>query len=422
MKTALPTSHPPDPPSHRTSWPLISWSGLLRQVVHDLERNPWRTLLTMLGLVIGSGAVVAVASVGLAGRDYAVRQIESLGTNFIWVSYHGPSDAAAGLGMSTRSRELNERDFEDIQRDATALGAATRVVVLYTSIFEGGRNYPISLVGADEEYARVRNLALHEGRAFSAGDIRERRKVCLLANSLAVKLYGQRSALGQSPKIEDFNFEVIGVFRDVRTPGVETEISRDAVVIPIAVARFFSDSTSLDTIYAQAESREAVETAAAQIRRVLERNHGHSDLYTVGNLSYFSRVVGRISTIRMVVVIILGVIALVVGGVGILNIMLISVSERTPEIGIRKALGARQRQILDVFLLEALVISLAGGLIGILIGCGIPVLLTALFDLRVPISFLSIGFELAVSAGVGSSSAIIRRAARLDPVQALRYE
>jgi len=217
---------------------------------------------------------------------------------------------------------------------------------------------------------------------------------------------------------------VIGVFRDVRTPGVETEISRDAVLVPISVARFFSSDTSIDTIYAQARSRELVDAATAQIRQVLARLHGRSDLYTVGNLGYFVRVVNRISASLMAAVILLAILALLVGGVGILNIMLISVSERTREIGVRVALGARPRQIPDAFLLEAVIISLAGGAVGILIGSGVPVLLTALFDISIPISSLSVAFALVVSASVGIFFGYYpaRRAARLDAVQALRYE
>jgi len=422
--STAPTPPPRGLAQRLAAWPLISWSDLFSMVLQDLERNPWRTLLTMLGLVIGSAAVVAVASVGLTGRDYAIQQLETLGTNFMWVSYHGPSDQSAGLGTSSRTRELNERDFQEIQERVSALAAATRVVVFYTTVSQGGQTYPISLVGTDGDFARVRNLSVTDGRALTASDVSDRRKVCVLTRSLADKLYGQQRPLGRSLKIEDFNFDVIGVFRDVRTPGVETEISRDAVLVPISVARFFSSDTSIDTIYAQARSRELVDAATAQIRQVLARLHGRSDLYTVGNLGYFVRVVNRISASLMAAVILLAILALLVGGVGILNIMLISVSERTREIGVRVALGARPRQIPDAFLLEAVIISLAGGAVGILIGSGVPVLLTALFDISIPISSLSVAFALVVSASVGIFFGYYpaRRAARLDAVQALRYE
>ena len=422
--STAPTPPPRGLAQRLAAWPLISWSDLFSMVLQDLERNPWRTLLTMLGLVIGSAAVVAVASVGLTGRDYAIQQLETLGTNFMWVSYHGPSDQSAGLGTSSRTRELNERDFQEIQERVSALAAATRVVVFYTTVSQGGQTYPISLVGTDGDFARVRNLSVTDGRALTASDVSDRRKVCVLTRSLADKLYGQQRPLGRSLKIEDFNFDVIGVFRDVRTLGVETEISRDAVLVPISVARFFSNDTSIDTIYAQARSRELVDAATAQIREVLARLHGRSDLYTVGNLGYFVRVVNRISASLMAVVILLAILALLVGGVGILNIMLISVSERTREIGVRVALGARHQEILRLFFLEALVISLTGGLVGILLGSLGPLLVHAVFNVPMPVSPLSILVALVVSVTVGVSFGIFPalKAARLDPVVALRYE
>jgi putative ABC transport system permease protein len=424
----MPTPASPTPPASRlaqrlAAWPLLAWTDILRMALHDLERHPGRTVLTMLGLVIGSAAVVAVASVGLAGRDYAIQQLDTLGTNFMWVSYHGPSEESAAP-VSARSRGLTESDFQAIQEQASALLAVTRVVVLYSTVSQGGRAYPISLVGTDGDFARVRNLTLTEGRALTESDVRDRRKVCVLLQSLADKLYGQQAALHRSLRIEDFDFEVVGVFRDIHTPGVETEITRDAVLIPISVARFFASDTSLDTIYAQARSRDLVDAATAQIRQILARDHGRSDLYTVGNLSYFIRVVNRISATLMVVVILLGIIALLVGGVGILNIMLISVSERTREIGIRVAIGARRREILRLFFLEALVISLTGGVIGILLGSLGPMLVHAVFDFPMPVSPLSIVIALIVSAAVGLTFGIVpaMRAARLDPVNALRYE
>jgi putative ABC transport system permease protein len=392
--------------------------------LEDLERRPGRTFLTMLGLVIGSAAVVAVASVGLAGKNYAVQQLDTLGTNLIWVSYHGPADESSGSGGNTRPRELSERDFQDMAENAPALAAATRVVVLYSSIFVGGKLRPISLVGTDENYARVRNLRFAEGRPFTAADVRERRKVCLLLEAFAEKLYGKQGALGRSLKIEDFEFEVVGVFRNVQTPGVETEISRDAVLIPISVARFFAAGTSLDTIYAQARSRSEVERASAQIRQVLARHHGRSDLYTVGNLRYFIQIVDRISLSLMVMVLVLGIIALIVGGVGILNIMLISVSERTREIGIRVALGARRREIWRFFFLEALIISLGGGVVGILLGALGPLVVEATFDFPMPVSLLSVAVALVVSVAVGVTFGLFPalQASQLNPVEALRYE
>lgn len=392
--------------------------------LHDLERSPRRTLLTILGLVIGSAAVVAVSSVGLAGRAYALQQLETLGTNFIWVSYSGPSDTAPDGSTPSSSREITEDDFQHIQNEATALAASTRVVVSFTAISSGGKTYPVSLVGTDGEFARVRSLTFDEGRPLSSADLQDRRKVCVLARSLADKLYGRQPAVGRSLKIEDFDFDIVGVFRDIRTPGVETEISRDAILIPVPVARFFSNGNAIDTIYAQARSQDSVETAVAQIRRILVRHHGRADLYTVNTLSYFVGVVHRISIGLMVVIVLLAVIALLVGGVGILNIMTMTVSERTREIGVRLAVGARRSEIRRLFFLEALVVSVTGGVVGVLLGALGPLLVRTLFDLTMPVSLLSIVIALLVSVAVGVffGLAPAMKAASLDPVEALRYE
>jgi putative ABC transport system permease protein len=417
---------PAAPPSigrRSKTWPFIRWLDLVRQVVEDLERNPSRSMLTMLGLVIGSAAVVAVTSVGLAGRNYAIRQLDSLGTNLIWVSYTGPADQPAGR-VAGAGRELDERDYRDIRDHATALAVVSRTVVLYTSIFEGGRTYPITLVGTDGAFARVRNLEFAEGRGLVPADVEERRKVCVLEQSLARKLFGRQRAVGRTLKIEDFDFAIIGVFRDVHTPGVETEISQNAVLIPISVARFFTGDTSLDTIYAQSGSPQLLPGAVEQIRRILAANHGGAQYYSVNDLSYFVGVVKRISVGLMVVVFLLALIALVVGGVGILNIMLISVRERTREIGTRVALGARRREILRLFALEALIISLAGGVIGVLLGSLGPLLVSLLFGFSMPVSLVSLVLALAVSLAVGLSFGVVPalNAARIEPAAALRYE
>jgi putative ABC transport system permease protein len=405
-------------------WPRISRGELLAITLHDLERSPRRTLLTILGLVIGSAAVVAVSSVGLAGRAYALQQLETLGTNFIWVSYSGPSDTATEGGVPSNTREITEDDFQHIQNEATALAASTRVVVAFTTISGGGKTYPISLVGTDGDFARVRHLTFDEGRPLGSADVQDRRKVCVLARSLADKLCGRQPSVGRSLKIEDFDFDIAGVFRDIRTPGVETEISRDAILIPVSVARFFSNSNSIDTIYAQARSQDSVETAVAQIRRILVRHHGRADLYTVNTLSYFVGVVHRISIALMVVIGMLALIALLVGGVGILNIMTMTVSERTREIGVRLAVGARRSEIRRLFFLEALVVSVTGGIVGVLLGALGPLLVRTLFDLSMPVSLLSIAIALLVSVAVGVFFGLspAMKAASLDPVEALRYE
>lgn len=388
---------------------------LLELVRGDLKRNLRRTFLTMFGLIIGSAAVVTVTSVGLTGREYAVRQLETLGPNLIYAWYDGPTPSP---------NDLTEDDYLGVAAHATALAQVSRLATEYTTLNIRGEEFDTALVGTDGAYARVRNIVLRQGRFLSDADVTNRRKVCLISESLAAKLFGSSQRLGRSVRIETFGFQVIGIFEDVQSFSIPTELLQNAVIIPLTVLTALNNSNRIDRIYGQARDSSLVERATRQVADVLAHNHGSDVLYRVGNLSEVLHVIHRVSLSLILVVVTVAAISLVVGGVGIMNIMLVTVRERTPEIGIRKALGARRRQILDAFLLEAVIISLAGGLAGILIGSGIPVLLTVLFDIAVPISLLSVAFALVVSASVGIFFGYYpaQRAARLDAVQALRYE
>jgi len=388
---------------------------LLELVRGDLKRNLRRTFLTMFGLIIGSAAVVTVTSVGLTGREYAVRQLETLGPNLIYAWYDGPTPSP---------NDLTEDDYLGVAAHATALAQVSRLATEYTTLNIRGEEFDTALVGTDGAYARVRNIVLRQGRFLSDADVTNRRKVCLISESLAAKLFGSSQRLGRSVRIETFGFQVIGIFEDVQSFSIPTELLQNAVIIPLTVLTALNNSNRIDRIYGQARDSSLVERATRQVADVLAHNHGSDVLYRVGHLSDVLHVIHRVSLSLILVVVTVAAISLVVGGVGIMNIMLVTVRERTPEIGIRKALGARRRQILDAFLLEAVIISLAGGLAGILIGSGIPVLLTVLFDIAVPISLLSVAFALVVSASVGIFFGYYpaQRAARLDAVQALRYE
>jgi putative ABC transport system permease protein len=393
----------------------MSWRDLLEIVRGDLERNVRRTVLTMFGLMIGSAAVVTVTSVGLTGRAYAVRQLETLGTNLVYAWYDGPTPSPD---------DLTEDDFQEVADHATALAEVSRLATEYTLLNIRGEDYDVALVGTDGVYARVRNIVLREGRFISDSDVSAHRKVCVLSESLAARLFPSGPALGRMVRVETFDFQVIGVFQDVQSFSIPTELSQNAVIIPLSVLTILNSSNRIDRIYGQARDEALVDRATRQVTEILARNHGTDVTYRVGNLGEVLSVIHRVSRSLILVVGVVAAISLLVGGVGIMNIMLVTVRERTPEIGIRKALGAQRRQILDAFLLEAVVISLGGGLVGILVGSGIPVLLTTLFDVEIPISLVSVGLALALSAGVGIFFGYYpaRRAARLEPVQALRYE
>jgi len=381
----------------------------------DLERNLRRTILTMLGLIIGSAAVVTVTSIGLTGRQYVVRQLETLGSNLIYAWYDGPTPSPD---------DLTEDDYREVVAHASALSEVSRLALNYVILNVRGEDFDVAMVGTDGAYARVRNIVLRQGRFISDVDVTNRREVCVLSRSLASKLSGAGQPLGQKIRLEAIDFEVVGVFQDAQSFSIPTELSQNSAIIPISVLTTLNNSNRIDRIYAQARGRNLVERGTRQVAESLARNHGPGVTYRVGNLGEVLSVIQGVSRSLIIVVGVVSAISLLVGGVGIMNIMLVTVRERTPEIGIRKALGASPRQILDAFLLEAIVISIAGGAAGILIGCGIPVLLSTVFDVTIPISALSIIFAFSVSAGVGVLFGYYpaKRAARLDPVQALRSE
>ena len=381
----------------------------------DLKRNLRRTILTMFGLIVGSAAVVIVTSVSLTGRQYAVRQLESLGSNLIYALYDGPTPS---------SNDLTEQDYRSIVVSGGALAGVSRLALEYTELNIHGEEFAATLVGTDGEYAQVRNIVPLEGRFLTSFDVGSRRKVCVLPESLALRLFGRGHMLRQLVRVEGLNFQVVGVFRDIQSFGIPTELSQNAVIIPITVLEGLNNSERIDRIYAQAPSRAQVERATRHVIQVLAANHGTDVIYRVGNMGEVLAVISRVSKGLTLLVAVVSAISLLVGGVGIMNIMLVTVKERTTEIGLRKALGARSREIMGSFLTEGLVISIAGGLIGILVGASLPVLVTAVFDVAVPISLLSMFFALAVSSGVGVVFGYYpaRLASRLNPAQAMRYE
>jgi putative ABC transport system permease protein len=393
----------------------VSFPDLLEIVKGDLERNVRRTVLTMVGLVVGSAAVVIVTSVGLTGREYAIEQLESLGSNLIFASYDGPTPSP---------NDLTEEDYRDVAVHGTALSDVSRLATDYTTLNIHGEEYNVTLVGTDDVYARVRNIRLREGRFITEFDLDNRRKVCVLPQSLAAWLFGNGQKLGRFVHLENLDFQVVGIFQDVESFSIPTELSQNAIILPITVLSALENSNRIDRIYAQAKSRVLVERATEQVMQVLAGNHGTDVIYRVGNLNEVLSVIQRVSSSLITLVAVASGISLLVGGVGIMNIMLVTVRERTPEIGVRKAIGARARDILDAFLVEALLISIVGGILGILIGSMGPLLLTFFFDIHIPVSLLSIVLAFVVSASIGAVFGYYpaRRASRLNPAIAIRLD
>ncbi len=289
-----------------------------------------------------------------------------------------------------------------------------------------GREEDIAVIGSDEQYQAVRNLIILAGRFLDASDVALRQKVALVTEKLAKRLFGsQQAAVGQLIKIHGLEFTIIGTFKEkVESFGL-SELTSETVLIPLTVMSYFVPIERIDPMYVQAKRAGDVPMVTQMVRQILESRHRPGARYSVENLTAILDAAKRIALVLTLVLILVSAIALVISGIGIMNIMLVTVSERTREIGLRMAVGAARRDILQQFLLEAVLISVTGGAAGILAGVAIPLSVRYLVNqIYIPISAASIVIAFGVSALVGLIFGFLpaNRAAHLNPTEALRYE
>jgi putative ABC transport system permease protein len=304
--------------------------------------------------------------------------------------------------------------------------AATGIESNYDSTFINGKEERILVIGSDEFYRPVRNLVVLSGRFLDAGDVDLRQKVSLMTEKLAKRLYGSASAApGQTIKIHGLQFTVIGTFKEKVESFGQSELNAETLLIPITVQQYFTRVERIDPLYVQVRSPDQVEAVTLQVKEILESRHRAGTSYKVENLTGILNAARSIAEILSLVLVLVSTIALVISGIGIMNIMLVTVTERTREIGIRMAVGASRREILLQFLTEAVVISVVGGTFGIIAGVTVPLSVQYFVDnIRIPISMWSIGIAFTVSSLVGLIFGMLpaSRASRLNPTEALRYE
>jgi len=291
----------------------------------------------------------------------------------------------------------------------------------------GGREEDIAVIGTDDQYPVVRNMVLLAGRFMDASEVQTREKVAMLTEQLAKRLYGsQESAIGQTLKIHQLEFTVIGTFREKTQSFGMSELSDETVLIPITVLQYFTSSERVDPMYVQAKDANDVEGLTRDIRAFIESRHRPGARYRVANLGAILAAASSTALVLTIVLVLVSAIALIISGIGIMNIMLVTVTERTREIGVRMAVGASRHEITLQFLTEAVLISIGGGIIGILLGISFP-LTAQIFAgdaVHIPISSVSILVAFFVSFIVGIVFGILpaRRASQLNPTEALRYE
>jgi putative ABC transport system permease protein len=388
--------------------------------IDALRANKLRAMLTSLGVIIGSASIVLVVTVALTGKKFVLAQIESVGANLVWVELVQRQDKAQPL-----SYELTLDDMEALKSIPNVIEVAgTREMPM--AVVAGGVERPVNLVGVTEGYQAIRRLLIVRGRYFDAADMEMRSKVCLITTELADRIFGQDNPVGKSVRLGELTFTVIGVFRErVETFGL-SEIQENSVIIPFTLMKYYTGTDVVRLLDAQAARAEDVPSVERQVGQLLRSRHPAEAEYKVQTLRAILGAAKNISLALTIVLIVIAFIALIISGIGIMNIMLVTVTERTREIGIRKAIGAARREILYQFLIESFVISGGGAVIGILIGIAVPVAIQAFLpgSLRVPVSSLSVIIAFAVSCSTGLFFGYLpaSQAAQLEPVESLRYE
>jgi putative ABC transport system permease protein len=386
-----------------------------------LRANKLRATLTSLGVIIGSASIVLVITVALTSRRFVLQQIESVGSNLVWTEMVKTPDKAQPL-----SHELTLDDMEAIRTSVPHVVQVAGVRDLPMSVVAQGVERPVNLVGVTQGYQEIRRLLVLRGRYFDATDMETRDKVCLITKQLAARLFGPEKAIGRTVRMGELTFTVVGVFVErVETFGL-SDIQAESVLIPFGLMKYYTGVDVIKVLDAQARTAEDVPSVQRQVAQILKSRHPPEAEYNVQTLTAILDAARTISLALTVVLIVIAFIALLISGIGIMNIMLVTVKERTREIGIRKAIGAAHREILYQFLIEAFLISGGGAMLGILIGIAIPVGVQFFLpgNLRVPVSTGSVILAFVVSCTTGLFFGYLpaSQAAKLQPIESLRYE
>ena len=395
-----------------------------RVAIEAILSNKVRSGLTMLGVIIGVMAVILLVSIGEGARIYITKELTGLGTNLLIIT-PGKTSTSGGFHPPSAGtvRKLTYDDSLTLRRRAWLLSDAVPIVFGTGRIKYQNKGRDTTIIGTTPEFERVRNLFVDTGAFVSQEDVDSKFKVVVLGRTVKDELFGRENPLGKLVMLSDARYRVVGVMRKKGT-SLGWDID-DVVFIPVTSGQELFDTDGLFEILASTPRSEDVDRAITQIKDILIKRHAHREDFTIQTQG---AILSTMNTILGVLTAVLGGIAgisLLVGGIGIMNIMLVSVRERTREIGIRKALGATNRDIMAQFMIEAIALSGVGGVIGIIVGVGLALLIPIFVDaLPTSVSAWSIIMAFTFSAAVGVFFGVYpaRKAALQDPIQALRYE
>ena len=394
-----------------------------RVALESLRANRLRSALTMLGVIIGVAAVILLVSLGEGTKKYVEEQFAGLGSNILIVTPGKIETKGGPPVIGAAKHKLTLSDSYVLEKKGYLFGGVAPVVFGTAEVRSGSRSRNVPVLGVTPSFSHVRNLHVEIGSFVSESDVEAKRRVCVLGRTVKRELFGNANALGQMVKVSGGRFRVVGI---MQSKGVSLGIDLDDIVfVPVRSAQDIFDTDALLEIILSVRNKNDIDSAKELARSILFKNHNRHEDFTITNQA---AMLSSLYTILDTLTYVLGGIAtisLLVGGIGIMNIMLVTVKERTNEIGIRKAVGARDRDILLQFLLESTALSSSGGIGGMLIGVlgawGIRLLVPKL-PVEVPSWAIVLAFTFSVFVGIFFGVFPARKAAALHPIEALRYE
>jgi putative ABC transport system permease protein len=390
----------------------------------SLKANKLRSGLTILGVIIGVAAVITMIAVGEGAKSQVTESIKNLGTNLLMVY---PGQFRRGPGREGPRKDLKIEDAETIKEKVSSISDVTPEIRRSAKVEFENMNTTTSITGTTPSFLKVRNYQLTKGRNFSEEDLKGKKKVCILGAEVVKNLFGEYDPIGKIVKIARHNFEVIGTLKEKGTQMMGNP--DDVIFIPLTTAqrRIFGKDI-LSTIYVQVKDEKLIDIAQEEITYIMRERHNlkedDEDDFTVGSQKDMLQTMQSVLGTFTMLLASIAVVSLVVGGIGIMNIMLVSVVERTREIGIRKALGATPYNIMSQFIIEAIILSLIGGIIGIILGIIATKIIAKVAGWITVITFQSIllAFFFSVSVGIFFGFYPAKKASSLNPIDALRYE